>query len=117
MILVVDRDAETLEAASRILNRNRQVFLASSAEQAREMVERLGFSVVLVDLDLPEAYTLIQTLHDAHPDLLFIGICGAMKASMKEANKRSIGIVEFLSKPITPEWKPVVERVRASKYR
>jgi DNA-binding NtrC family response regulator len=113
VILVVDQDPEVLEEARRILNRNRQVFLASSAEQAIEMVERLGFSVVLVDLDIPGAYALIQTLHNAHPDLLFIGVSGAIKASMREADKRDMGIVELLKKPITPEWKPVVERVRA----
>jgi CheY-like chemotaxis protein len=113
MILVVDRDPEVLQEASRILNRDRQVFLASSSEQALEMVERLGFSVVLVDLHLPWAYALIQTLHDAHPDLLFIGVNGAVQASLREADTKDIGIVEFLSKPITPEWKPVVERVRA----
>ena len=114
MILVVDRDPEVLQEASRVLNRDRQVFLASSSEQALEMVGRLGFSVVLVDLHIPWAHALIQTLHDAHPDLLFIGVNGAIKASLREADTRDIGIVEFLSKPITPEWKPVVERVRAS---
>ena len=53
MILVVDHDPEVLDSARQILNRNRQVFLASTADQALNMVQRLGFSVVLVDLDLP----------------------------------------------------------------
>ncbi len=54
MILVVDHDPDVLEKARQILNRDRQVFLASTAQQALDMVERLsGFSVVLVDLDLP----------------------------------------------------------------
>jgi DNA-binding NtrC family response regulator len=115
MILVVDQDPQLLEQASRILNRDRQVFLASSAEQALEMVGRLGFSVVLVDLELTGAHALIQMLHDAHPDLLFIGVHGAMKATMRMADSTRLGVVEFLEKPITPEWKPVVERVRASR--
>ena len=113
MILVVDHDPEVLEKASHILNRDRQVFLASTAKQAFEMVQRLGFSVVLVDLDLPgDGFALIQKLHDTHPDLLIIAIAGAMRASVLEATK-DFGVVEVLNKPITPEWKPVVERIRA----
>jgi CheY-like chemotaxis protein len=117
MILVVDHDPEVLEKAQEILNRDRQVFLASTAIQAFEMVQRLGFSVVLVDLDLPgDGYALIQKLHDANPDLLIIAIAGALKSSVLEATKE-LGVVEVLKKPITREWKPVVERVRASRPR
>ena len=114
MILVVDHDPDVLEKARQILNRDRQVFLASTTRQALDMVERLsGFSVVLVDLDLPgDAFTLIQHLQDAHPDLLIVAISGAVKSSVIEAT-RNLGVVEVIHKPITPEWKPVVERVRA----
>jgi DNA-binding NtrC family response regulator len=111
MILVVDHDPEVLDKAQQILNRDRQVFLASTAAQAYEMVQRLGFSVVLVDLDLPGAYALIKKLHDANPELLIIAISGAVRASI--AATQQLPIVEVLNKPITPEWKPVVERVRA----
>jgi DNA-binding NtrC family response regulator len=113
MILVVDHDPEVLEQAQKILNRNRQVFLASTAAKALEMVNRLGFSVVLVDLELPgDGYALIQALHDQNPELLIIGIRGALKTSMQKATEK-LPIVEFLQKPITPAWKPVVERIRA----
>ena len=116
MILVVDHDPETLEKAREILNRDRQVFLASSAEEAFALVERLGFSVVLVDLDLPgDAYALIQQLQDTNPQLLIIAIAGAVKASVLEATKE-LGVVEVLKKPITPAWKPVVERIRARRF-
>ena len=113
MILVVDHDPEVLEKAAQILNRDRQVLLASTSTQALEMVERLGISVVLVDLDLPgDGFALIEKLHDANPDLLIIAIAGALKASVLEATKE-FGVVEVLKKPITPDWKPVVERIRA----
>ena len=102
MILVVDNDPDVLEQAQKILNRDRQVFLASTAQQAYAMVERLGFSLVLVDLGLPDAYSLIQRLQDTNPDLLIIGISGAMQASVEKATK-DLGIVEVLHKPITPE--------------
>jgi CheY-like chemotaxis protein len=113
MILVVDHDPEILEKARIILNRERQVFLASTAGDAWNMVRKLGgFSVVLVDLELPEAYSLIQKLHDSDPNLLIIAISGGIKSAITEATKE-LGVVEVLRKPITPDWKPVVERVRA----
>ncbi len=113
MILVVDHDPEVLDQAQKTLNRDRQVFLASTATQALEMVQRLGFSVVLVDLDLPgDGYALIKKLHDGSPDLLIIAIKGALRVSMQKASD-GLGIVEYLEKPITPAWKPVVERIRA----
>jgi DNA-binding NtrC family response regulator len=117
MILVVDHDPEVLEKARQILNRERQVFLASTATQALEMVRKVGFSVVLVDLDLPgDAYALIHKIHAAHPELLIIVIHGASKASVLAATKAP-GVVEVLKKPITTKWKPVVERVRARSKR
>ena len=112
MILVVDHDPEVLEQAQKILNRDRQVFLASTAAQALDMVQRLGFSVVLVDLELRGGYALIQKLHDTNPGLLIIGVKGAIKASVQHGAE-STAIVEYLEKPISPEWKPVVERIRA----
>jgi DNA-binding NtrC family response regulator len=114
MILVVDHDPDVLSRASDILNRDRQVFLASTAAQAIQMVDRLGhgLSVVLIDIDLPGAFDLIRKLHDANPELLFIAIHGAVKASVLEATKQ-LGIVEALKKPVTPEWKLVVESIRA----
>ena len=70
----------------------------------------------MVDLDLPgDAYALIQRLHDTNPDLLVIAIRGAVKASVAEATKE-LGVVEVLEKPITPEWKLAVERIRAERF-
>ena len=53
MILVVASDLTVLDQAQQILNRDRQVFLAPDASQALELAGNLGFSVALVDLDLP----------------------------------------------------------------
>ena len=52
VILVVDDDAAVLEKAEEILNQNRQVLLASDMNRALELAQSLGFSVVLVDLNL-----------------------------------------------------------------
>ena len=117
MILVVHHDSEVLEQARQILNRDRQVFLASTTEHALKMVRHLPFSVVLVDLDLPEdPFALMRRLHDADPELLMIAINGSASSSVLEATK-ALGVVEVLKSPISPEWKPVVESVRARRLR
>jgi len=76
------------------------------------MVKRLGSSVVLVDLELPDGpLTLIQKLHATNPDLPIIGITAAAHSEIPLGPK-SLGIAEMLRKPISLAWKPVVERVR-----
>ena len=117
MILVLDHDPEVLEMAAKILNRDRQVFLATTAKQAFEILARLdGFSVVLVDLDLPgDPYALIRKLHDFDPALLVVATSGAMTASVRDATDAT-EVVAVLKKPVTPEWKPVVERLRAQHH-
>ena len=118
MILVVDDDQMFLEKAQKILNRERQVFLASTSEKAFTLAQDLGFSVVLVDLDLrgDDGLALIRRIHQNIPGLPIIA---TSEQTQKAANDlvRELGVVEVLQKPITPEWKPVVERVRGMRTR
>lgn len=113
MILVVDDDEAFLEQAQEILNRTRQVFLASDTKRALELAGGLGFSVALIDLDLPgeDGFALIRKLRETVPDLSIIVISSALHSLTLEDAKK-LGAVEVLKKPITPEWKPVVERIR-----
>jgi two-component system response regulator YesN len=114
MILVVDNDPTVLDQAQQILNRERQVFLAPDATQALELAGNLGFSVALIDLDLPggAGFDLIRTLRRSVPDLQIIAITNALY-SLSSEDAQKLGVVEVLTKPITPDWKPVVERIRA----
>ncbi len=116
MILVVDHDVSCLELASRILNRDRKVFLAIDAKQAFQLAEYLGFSVALVDLDLrgKEGLLLIQRLREHFPEMAVIAVSSRMGTPDVE-KARKLGIARVLQKPITPDWKPVVEEVRARK--
>ena len=117
MILVVDDDPTVLDKAQQILNRDRQVFLALDSARALELSGNLGFSVALVDLDLPggAGFDLIRTLRRTVPDLQIIAITNAISSlSTEEAQK--LGVVEVLRKPITADWKPVVERIRARRF-
>ena len=114
MILVVDNDPAVLDQAQQILNRERQVFLAPNVTRALDLAGNLGFSVALVDLDLPggAGFDLIRTLRRSVPDLQIIAVTNAIH-SLSEEDAQKLGVVEVLRKPITPNWKPVVERIRA----
>src|SRR5579884_2238405 len=116
MILVVDDDFAFLELATRMLNKDRKVFLACDSQQAWELLQHFAFSVALVNLDLkgPEGLMLIQRLREAVPQLPLIAISATLATAEIAAAKR-FGIAEVLQKPITVEWKRVVERVSAEK--
>src|SRR6266849_9057902 len=111
MILVVDEDPVFLERAREILNNTRRVLLATDARHAYELARTLGFSVALVDLDLPgDGLELIRKMHEGIPDLPIIAISSAFRAHIPEGMEE-LGVVEILEKPITSGWKPVVERI------
>ena len=113
MILVVG-DPTVLDKALQILNRERQVFLALDATQALELAGNLEFSVALVDLDLPAGagFDLIRTLRRSVPDLQIIAIINAIH-SLSAEDAQKLGVAAVLHKPITADWKPIVERIRA----
>src|SRR5689334_10850970 len=105
MILVVDNDTEVLDKAQQILNRERQVFLAKDSARALDLAGNLGFSVALVDLDLPDGagFDLIRTLRRSVPDLQIIAITNAIH-SISPEDAQKLGVVEVLRKPITSDW-------------
>jgi DNA-binding response OmpR family regulator len=114
MILVVASDPTVLDQAQQVLNRERQVFLALDVTQALELAGNLGFSVALIDLDLPggAGFDLIRTMRRSTPDLQIIAIASRLY-SLTPEDAHKLGVVEVLRKPITADWKPVVERIRA----
>lgn len=118
MILVVDDDPTFLEKARQLLNRTRQVFLASTSKQAFTLAQDLGFSVVLVDLGLKgeDGIALIRKIRENVPGLPIIAIAENLQQGAVELAKE-LGVTEVLTKPITPEWRPVVERARALRAR
>lgn len=89
------------------------MFPASDADRAFELAQELGFSVALVDLDLPgkDGFQLIRKLRDTVPALSITAISSAWHTRTLE-DARKLGAAEVLKRPITPEWKPVVERIR-----
>jgi CheY-like chemotaxis protein len=114
MILVVDDDPDFLESVGGALEPNRGVFLAHDATHAMELIASLqGFSVALVDLDLPgtDGFALIRNLHETHPELPTIAIGDVVREDVLQS-ARKIGAAAVLRKPVTREWKSVVDRIR-----
>jgi CheY-like chemotaxis protein len=89
-----------------------RVFLASDASQGFDLAKRLGFSVALIDLDLKgkDGLLLIEQMRESFPHLPIIAISRALTGKDLEKAKK-LGVAEVLQKPITPDWKPLVERV------
>jgi len=73
-----------------------------------------GFTVVLIDLDLPgqDGFTLIREMRQRFPDLPVIAISGVFQQGVLETAK-AFGAAEVLSKPISEEWQTTIARVRA----
>jgi len=115
MILVVDDDSTFLEQAQKALDRDRQVYIASDADQAWSLAQRFGFSVMLVDLELGEGdgLDLIERLHDAFPKVAIVAISDRMSGRRELTHLKARGAAALLSKPITPEWKTLVEQLPA----
>ena len=88
--------------------------MALDATQTLELTGNLAFSVALVDLDLPAGagFDLIRTLRRSVPDLQIIAVTSAIH-SLSPEDAQKLGVVAILKKPITPDWKPVVKRIRA----
>jgi CheY-like chemotaxis protein len=119
MILVVDDDPAFLEQVGPALEPKRGVLFAGDAARAMELAVGLQeLSVALIDLDLPGAdgFTLIDELRERVPGLPTIAISGVFQPDVLESAK-ALGATAVLRKPITPEWKTVVDEIRESKLR
>ncbi len=118
MILVVDADPAFLEEAHKALNGDHRVFLASDSKQAWRLAQRLGFSVMLVELNLQgeDGLDLIERLHSTFSDVPIIGISDGLSKQGELLKLQAHGAVAVLPKPITAEWKQVVERFRAMRW-
>lgn len=113
MILIIDDDPTFLEEAREILNHERRVFFAGNSQLALRLAGDLGFSVVLVDLELggENGLELISQIREKFPGLPIIAVDDSSPRT-RATRAMELGAIEILRKPITPAWKPVVERIR-----
>src|SRR5437660_12489922 len=99
MILVVDDDPVILDQAQKVLNRERQVFLAEDSARALELAGDLGFSVALADLELPEGggFDLIRRRRRSGADVQIIAITNSTSSRSPEDGQK-LGVSEVLRK-------------------
>jgi CheY-like chemotaxis protein len=119
MLLIVDDDPTFLERAEELLHgEGRGIFFARNAEHAKELMGTVGdgFSVVLIDLDLPgqDGFSLISEMRRHFPKLPIIAISGVFQKHVLESAKL-LGVAAILEKPIGPEWSSTIARVRATR--
>jgi CheY-like chemotaxis protein len=72
-------------------------------------------SVMLVDLDLGggDGLDLIERLHDTFPEVAIVAVGDGMSRRRELTHLKARGAAAVLSKPITPEWKTLVEQLPA----
>jgi DNA-binding NtrC family response regulator len=118
MTLMVVDDLVFLQDVEAILNLDADMLIASNRTQALLFVTFIDFSVAIVDLDLAgeDRFDVIRSLRAECPALPIIAITGVYSRDMFESAKMA-GAEEFLEKPPTAEWKPVVERLRQRSLR
>jgi two-component system, NtrC family, response regulator AtoC len=113
MILIVDDDPTFLKEAEEVLAPERDLLFLTHGREAVQFVKDIGVSVVIVDLSLGEesGFDLIRNLRSTAPKLPIIAMSGVYAREVLES-ALLLGANEVLSKPATPAWKKVVERVR-----
>jgi CheY-like chemotaxis protein len=117
MLMIVDDDPRFLAQAQEMLTGDGPVYFAGNAEHAYQLmaVVGAGFSVVMIDLDLPgkDGFALIREMRQHFPDLPIIAISGVFQTHVLESAK-ALGATDTLQKPVTAEWKAVIQRARTA---
>src|SRR2546426_12426507 len=102
-ILIVDDDRTLRESCASVLQyENYQVTTCSRGEEARALLKRNKFDIVLLDLYLPEisGMRLLQLCLDAHPDTIVIMMTGNPSVDSSLEALRA-GAWDYLPKPFS----------------
>ncbi len=111
-ILVVDDEQVVLNSCKRVLGAEGfEIFPVASAQEALAALEQEAFSLLLIDVKMPEhdGMYLIEEVKRKWPDIPVIVMSGYHTAeTIEEAAKR--GAAVFIAKPFTPD--ELLETVR-----
>jgi CheY-like chemotaxis protein len=108
-ILLVDDDCINHKIASQILNRwGLSVTLATSGEQAIEMLENKCYDLVLMDIHMPgmdgtETTDKIRSQGDAYYKTVPILACTASNLADSKEKAEKLGMNDYVGKPLIPE--------------
>ena len=104
-VLVVDDELRSQEALRRTLDEEFEVFTASSAAEALEILAREWIQVVLTDQRMPgtSGVALLREVRERWPDAVRIIVSGYTDSEDIIAGINEAGIFQYLLKPWQPE--------------
>ena len=104
-ILVVDDEVRSLDAIRRTLDEDFTVFTASSAEEARGLLERQAVSVILCDQRMPgqTGVNFLKLVRERWPEVVRIVISGYTDSEDIIAGINDAGIYQYILKPWSPD--------------
>ncbi|WP_460509039.1 sigma-54-dependent transcriptional regulator [Hydrogenophaga soli] len=111
-VLVVDDEVRSQDAIRRTLDEDFEVFCASSADEARDRMERLGVTVILCDQRMPgtSGVQFLKEVRQRWPETVRIVISGYTDSEDIIAGINDAGIYQYILKPWSPEH--LLESVR-----
>ncbi|MBK9326875.1 MAG: sigma-54-dependent Fis family transcriptional regulator [Hydrogenophilales bacterium] len=118
-VLVIDDEVRSQEALRRTLEEDFEVFTASSAAEARTLMEGQSVQVVLTDQRMPEVsgVEFLKEVRRTWPDTVRIIISGYTDSEDIIAGINEAGIYQYLLKPWHPEQLLLTLKRAAELYR
>ncbi|MGI9217138.1 MAG: sigma-54-dependent transcriptional regulator [Hydrogenophaga sp.] len=111
-VLVVDDEVRSQDALRRTLDEDFTVFTASSADEARGLLQRQPVSVILCDQRMPgmTGVSFLKEVREQWPDVVRIVISGYTDSEDIIAGINDAGIYQYILKPWSPDH--LLESVR-----
>ncbi|WP_326491059.1 sigma-54-dependent transcriptional regulator [Hydrogenophaga sp. NFH-34] len=111
-VLVVDDEVRSQDAMRRTLDEDFTVFTASSADEARGLLERQPVSVILCDQRMPgiTGVAFLKEVRERWPEVVRIVISGYTDSEDIIAGINEAGIYQYILKPWSPDH--LLEAVR-----
>ena len=111
-VLVVDDEVRSQDAMRRTLDEDFTVFTASSADEARELLQRQPVSVILCDQRMPgtTGVAFLKEVRERWPEVVRIVISGYTDSEDIIAGINEAGIYQYILKPWAPDH--LIEAVR-----
>ena len=104
-VLVVDDEVRSQDAMRRTLDEDFTVFTASSAEEARGLLERQSVSVILCDQRMPgqTGVSFLKEVRERWPEVVRMVISGYTDSEDIIAGINEAGIYQYILKPWAPD--------------
>jgi two-component system response regulator HupR/HoxA len=104
-VLVVDDEVRSQDAMRRTLDEDFTVFTASSADEARGLLQRQPVSVILCDQRMPgvTGVTFLKEVREQWPETVRIVISGYTDSEDIIAGINEAGIYQYILKPWAPD--------------